>query len=223
MCKEIHNSTLEKSKGTGITINVSCQSDNTVQVNKTMSSYNSHKKGVALVLLSFVVGGTVTPVHATSVHTIPATNVIYQKGKNSSLKILKSGNDSYSSINTNMELFDMNDTKKKENLKRLAEISCLEYDWNCNEAEPFDMKLIEKCRYIINRISMQPDIFPTACDSIQLEYNFSDGRYLEFEVLDDQIEVYLIKKDGEEIEMVLEDEYMEEMNRLVEQFYEYRI
>ena len=70
---------------------------------------------------------------------------------------------------------------------------------------------------------MQPDIFPTACDSIQLEYNFSDGRYLEFEVLDDQIEVYLIKKDGEEIEMVLEDEYMEEMNRLVEQFYEYRI
>ena len=43
-------------------------------------------------------------------------------------------------------------------------------NWNEYDADSFDPSLIQKVTGIVARLDIQPEIFPTAADSIQLEY-----------------------------------------------------
>lgn len=78
----------------------------------------------------------------------------------------------------------MCDLSFEKNLYILDEISNLNYNWNNNKAEAFSSKLINKVKNIIKQLSIQPDIFPTACESIQLEYVNERGDYLEYEIFE---------------------------------------
>lgn len=73
----------------------------------------------------------------------------------------------------------------KTNLERLDRFATFEDNWNGNGANKFSKDLIEKAKYIIENISMQPSVFPVARDSIQFEYTKENGDYLEFELYDD--------------------------------------
>lgn len=72
----------------------------------------------------------------------------------------------------------------------LDDILHLEYNWNDNGAQVFSVKLVERCRRIVNQLVAEPFVCPTACGSIQFEYEKDNGDYLEFEIYEDRIEVY---------------------------------
>lgn len=79
---------------------------------------------------------------------------------------------------------------KKElynNLKKLKGISDLKDNWNDNNAKKFSSGLISIVKNILENIVEQPEIFPTANNSIQMEYELIDNSYLEFEIFEDKI------------------------------------
>lgn len=78
-------------------------------------------------------------------------------------------------------------TRLYNNLKKLKAISKLNDNWNDNNAKKFSSKLISVSKKILRNIKRQPEIFPTANNSIQMEYELTDGSYLEFEIFKDKI------------------------------------
>ena len=86
-----------------------------------------------------------------------------------------------------------------DNMQKLDDISPLKENWNLTGARAFSDKLIEKVRTLIFYLDIQPEIFPTACDSLQLEYDKEDGSHMEIEINDtDNAEVFTLEKDGRE-------------------------
>lgn len=73
----------------------------------------------------------------------------------------------------------------ENNLIVLNDISLLEKNWNHNNAPAFSSELIQRVKRIIKKLKNQPDIFPTAEESIQLEYTNNNGDYLEYEIFED--------------------------------------
>jgi hypothetical protein len=73
------------------------------------------------------------------------------------------------------------------NMKKLDNFLLLESNWNLNGAEKFSKNLIDLTKTVINSISIQPEIFPTGRNSIQLEWEKDNGDYLEFEVFQNEI------------------------------------
>ena len=78
------------------------------------------------------------------------------------------------------------------NIEILSEIGTLQNNWNNYGASKFNQELIFKCLRIITntKLKFQPEIFPTASQSIQFEYEPDDQHYLEIEVFNDRIKIY---------------------------------
>lgn len=90
--------------------------------------------------------------------------------------------------------------KTMDNLKKLNRIASLKDDWNLHGASSFSESLLKLCRNMLLKLNRQPDIFPTANDSIQFEFKNKDD-YLEIEIFDDLSHIeYYMKKGGKEIE-----------------------
>ena len=87
-----------------------------------------------------------------------------------------------------------------ENLEKLESFLNLPENWNGNGAKPFSFELINYVIEILCRLPKQPQIFPTAENSIQLEYDNPDGSYLEIEVFEDVIQVFFLDKNKREYE-----------------------
>lgn len=106
---------------------------------------------------------------------------------------------------------------KYESLKRLTEIKNLPDNWNDNNAKKFSAKFISYVRTILTHLEIEPDVFPTARDSIQLEYENSAGDYLEFEIFEDRkIKKFFYGNDGKtSTDFVSETQ----LNGIVNQFY----
>lgn len=80
--------------------------------------------------------------------------------------------------------------KTELNLLKLQQINRLPENWNGYGSEPIPTRLIEICTEIIPKLEIQPSVFPTARDSIQFEYEKSNGDYLEFELYIEKVEVF---------------------------------
>lgn len=80
--------------------------------------------------------------------------------------------------------------------KQLAVIAQLSDDWNGYGASAFSAEIINRVRKVISAImdaGLTPQVFPTAADSIQLEFDNEDC-YLEFEIYEDgTIQAYMEK------------------------------
>ena len=87
---------------------------------------------------------------------------------------------------------------KIANLKRLSDIEALPNNWNNNGADKISENLIKCVRKLLMILEIQPEIFPTACDAIQLEWDNENGEYLEMEVMEDRINVFQIDSEGGE-------------------------
>lgn len=108
---------------------------------------------------------------------------------------------------------------KLVNLKRLSEIEKLPDNWNNNGAEHISQQVIKRVRKLLMSISYQPEVFPTACDAIQLEWENDKKEYLEMEVLDGIINIFQIDAEGgEEQRTISFDENV--VNAIVEEFYD---
>ncbi len=89
------------------------------------------------------------------------------------------------------------DRALERNLKVLDEIAALKSNWNENGANAFSAGLVAKCAEIVKKLHIQPEIFPTAQDSIQFEWERDRGDYLEIEFFEDGLcKMYLQKVDG---------------------------
>ncbi len=64
----------------------------------------------------------------------------------------------------------------------LQKISELKYGWNGYKAEPFSKEHIAATQRVLDIIKTPPRIYPTANDSIQLEWETNNGEYLELQV-----------------------------------------
>lgn len=82
----------------------------------------------------------------------------------------------------------------EENLKKLNQIAKLEDNWNENGANKFSKELINKVDNMLHLLKCQPEIFPTANDSIQLEWENED-EYYEVNVFENKVHIFQIYKD----------------------------
>lgn len=109
--------------------------------------------------------------------------------------------------------------EKMENLKKLETIASLPDDWNANGAGTFSGGLIKKMRDLLLLLEVQPEIFPTACGSLQMEYDKMDGSHMEIELTEDEAaEVFTVDGTGAET-MRRIPVYAEEINGVVRDFY----
>ncbi len=108
---------------------------------------------------------------------------------------------------------------KMYNLKKLEEIASFQDNWNGNGAKAFSNQLISEAKKLIISLEIHPEIFPTACETIQLEYDKEDGTHLEIEIKEDKsAEVFWVKQTGEE-ELKKIQANVEEIDKVVREFY----
>ena len=111
------------------------------------------------------------------------------------------------------------DQEKLYNLNKLKQIATLENGWNGKNAKAFDKKFLSRSAALILSLSHQPEIFPTACDSIQIEYEKDDGAYLEIELSNhDSCNIFEIDSMGQESEFS-RPMNVEAINKVVNSFY----
>ena len=108
---------------------------------------------------------------------------------------------------------------KITNLKRLSEIEKLPDNWNNNGAEKIPESTVKTVRKLLMILEYQPEIFPTACDALQLEWENKNNEYLEMEVFSDEINVFMVAGDGSERQQSIgPDEAL--VKKLVGEFYD---
>lgn len=96
----------------------------------------------------------------------------------------------------------MNKKEFENCISKLNEIKTLKNNWNDNGASAFSETLINKVKEFINYNFYAPEIFPTATNSIQLEYENKDKEYLELEFKEDKIELFKIDKSKNETTLI---------------------
>ena len=88
---------------------------------------------------------------------------------------------------------------KADNLKKLDIIEKLKPGWNGNQAPSIPSETIRKVRELINALPIQPELFPTALKTIQLEYDNSRHDHMEIEVGEsDTSEIFIVTYFGDE-------------------------
>ena len=181
----------------------------------TVSTFDTKPKAIIglIFLATTLFTGQTTPIEYNS--------VIIQNMLNDR-EYIRYDNVSFNNVNITKTPIDGNivDEGQKFNLEKLEQIASLPNNWNENGANAFSKQLLSKVRNLIIFLNTQPEIFPTACDTIQLEYDKNDGAHLEIEIGENDLaEVYLIKSNGEdEFKSVSSDVYT--INKVVEKFYE---
>ena len=104
-----------------------------------------------------------------------------------------------------------------DRLVRIDKIGELQDGWNGKDANSFSKELIGKAKGIIMKLIIQPDVFPTARDSIQFEYEKKNGDYLEFELFESGIlKMFLYEHTGNSKTRYISEN---EMNEIVGDFY----
>ena len=112
----------------------------------------------------------------------------------------------------------MGSTVKTNSLVKLFEMKDLEENWNGNGAGGFSANLLSFVRDVILNLSVEPAVFPTARDSIQLEYENDAGDYLEFELFENgRIKMFAFDHAGKSVS---KDMGIDELNQVVSVFYD---
>lgn len=108
---------------------------------------------------------------------------------------------------------------KNDNLKKLDIIENLKPGWNGNQAPAIPVKTIKKVRELINALPIQPEVFPTALKTIQLEYDNSRHDHMEIEVGESNTaEIFIVTYFGDEtVEFISAD--ISSLQERVLQFY----
>ncbi len=106
---------------------------------------------------------------------------------------------------------------KEDNLKKLDLIESLKENWNGNDAPPIPSDVIGKTRALLNILPIQPEIFPTALSTIQLEYDNSRHDHMEIEIgRSDIAEIFIVNYFGSEF---MENITIDKISERVIQFY----
>lgn len=118
------------------------------------------------------------------------------------------------------QLFMKEERRKTSNLYLLRSFLDLEYNWNDNGADPFSHNLISYAQSLVLDLIRQPDVFPTARQSIQFEYENENNDYLEIEIFKDKMEIYIELNGFEDREFEIPLTDSNKLNKIVLDFYE---
>lgn len=182
-------------------------------------------------VIGFMMTGVTMSSHITTYCSFSSTSpkliVEYNKeqqfGKNDCIKLSVDGYNSNES-SEKIEAITMNvvspDTEAlQKNLEKLDSIEKLDVNWNENGADKFSTNLIEKVRKVLQILKKQPEIFPTAEKSIQLEYEKEDGQYLEINIYENHTKIFSIDANEQETEFVIKEEENARIQKTVEDFH----
>ena len=117
------------------------------------------------------------------------------------------------------EMPDTEGNVRCHNMEKLSVIRNLNDYWNGNGAPSFPKALIDKTVSLISGLVIQPEVFPTALGTIQLEFDNSRRDHMEIEIGEsDLAEVFVVNFDGAEF---FEDipVSVESINERVKDFY----
>lgn len=111
------------------------------------------------------------------------------------------------------------DNIRNDNLNKLDTIQKLQKGWNGSNDPAFPVSLIDKIRDIVIELEIQPEIFPTALGTIQLEYENSRKDHMELEISDSSTaEVFTVSYNGtKSYESIQAD--AKSINMRVQEFY----
>ncbi|MDF1495230.1 hypothetical protein [Caproiciproducens sp. CPB-2] len=193
------------------------------------SAINTYTKrndlGTSLLLPVAVIGISIAGMLGPKVYSNNALsktylpNAVHQEfGNSTGIKNINLEYNSIAVCSCSNEVTTMGDEKMSENLKRLDAFSKFETNWNGHGAAPIPMNVIAKMKGLVLTLAHQPDIFPTACDSIQFEYEKDDGSYLEFELFEDKLQVFSMDSKGTENTSYVNFD-AQEINKVVNNFY----
>ena len=102
---------------------------------------------------------------------------------------------------------------------KLKAISELPDNWDWYEAAPLAHSLIMDANAFLPKFLKQPEIFPTADGTIQMEYEKDNGDYLEIQFADNSMcEVYISQNQSEKYFTI--NRTPKDINELVSKFYE---
>lgn len=114
-----------------------------------------------------------------------------------------------------MNTYDLN-----ENIETLESFLTLPENWNDNGAMPPSKELVNKMKGIVSVLPIQPEIFLTARDSIQFQYEKDNGDYLEFELFEDgKLGMFKIDSNNNEENKTIKAD-IEFIIKVVDEFYE---
>ncbi len=106
-----------------------------------------------------------------------------------------------SAARSNISADNSTHSLKEVNLEKLNIISRFKDGWDGNEASAFNNAIIVKVRSLIETLVVQPEVFPTAMETIQLEFDNSAKEHMEIEVgIADEIEIIVVQRGGKEKE-----------------------
>ena len=90
------------------------------------------------------------------------------------------------------------DEKLDRNINKLNKISALKDNWDGYGAEHFSHSIVRDAKDMLQKLLKQPEIFPTADGTIQMEYEKENGDYLEIQFSDAPLcEVYMSENQNE--------------------------
>jgi hypothetical protein len=78
----------------------------------------------------------------------------------------------------------------QENINQLYEFGKLEFDWDQYKAEPLTKRLLQICTDILRQLQHQPNIAPTAANSILFTFKEKGKNELYIQVFEEDAEVY---------------------------------
>lgn len=108
-------------------------------------------------------------------------------------------------------------TVQKSRSNTIDDVASLEDGWNGYGAKKFSSELIDFVREILDCLPIQPEIFPTANDSIQLEYHKDNDSYLEFEVKSGKcVSMYLVEVSKKTMDKISVNEIIENVKRFID-------
>lgn len=111
----------------------------------------------------------------------------------------------------------MNDDKLAT-YNKLMDIASLEDNWNQNGAYAFSKDFIDETWELLVQLPIQPEVFPTAGGTLQIEYDKENGEHLEIEFGELTVgEAYLVGLETEEEFDV--DINVASLSKVVEEFY----
>lgn len=115
----------------------------------------------------------------------------------------------------------LNIITRKESLEKLEGIKNLGYDWDGYGAEPMNPEIYNNASKLIEKVIIPPRVFPTANGTIQFEYHKknNDDEYLEFEILNNNIEVLFMRSDDDYKEYTYNINDIDKINDLIKEFY----
>ncbi len=91
------------------------------------------------------------------------------------------------------------DGVREQNLAKLERIRSMRDNWNGNGAPALPPAVLNKVEVLINELFIQPEIFPTAMGTIQLEYDNARKDHMEIEIDDtEQAEIFIVAFNGRE-------------------------